>query len=460
MAYKPVGIDESGNLPQRARAALAGSAEMAAKFAGTASSTGGVKVLGDQGLATYQFRGVNPLTGPPTSGTFSYGDIVRDATGQNWVCITGGAPGVWNPANPGFINQLPQTFSDLYARMNAGSSVTFSATPFTLPVTNTTGFPTSGKIVVGTGVPGGTPGVYQVVSYTGTTATSFTGCTITGADVVVPDGQDVFYGKSDLRGGTLTVANQIIALSGVDGRPHDLVLLAARDPSPGHTYGDYDIILTREAASYGVLHIDLPVRMAQDISFGDSLNNKLMRISGGNGRSADQGDSPIPNQSIVFAATILGDQSAGQHLVFKNRQSSSQVIFNSSNGTKVFYVQDGGATVPNAQTLLFSSSNGSGNAYFNMTAGNTLNCTVGSAGARWMNNAFNSQLLTLTNTGSLVMGPTLALSATDGFPYMPSGAGAPTGAPTAQAGHAPFFYDTTNHKLWVYDGGWKGVVLS
>lgn len=41
----------------------------------------------------------------------------------------------------------------------------------------------------------------------------------------------------------------------------------------------------------------------------------------------------------------------------------------------------------------------------------------------------------------------------------PARAGAPSGTPLT--GSASFVYDTTNHKLWVFDGGsWKGVVLS
>jgi hypothetical protein len=50
---------------------------------------------------------------------------------------------------------------------------------------------------------------------------------------------------------------------------------------------------------------------------------------------------------------------------------------------------------------------------------------------------------------------------TDGFFYMPSGAGAPTGVPTSISGYAPFFYDTTNNYLYVYNPtgtpAWKKV---
>lgn len=59
-----------------------------------------------------------------------------------------------------------------------------------------------------------------------------------------------------------------------------------------------------------------------------------------------------------------------------------------------------------------------------------------------------------------------ALATTDitGFPTMPTCAGTPSGAPTgATAGVAPFVFDTTAHKFWVYDpiaAGWKGVAVT
>lgn len=62
---------------------------------------------------------------------------------------------------------------------------------------------------------------------------------------------------------------------------------------------------------------------------------------------------------------------------------------------------------------------------------------------------------------SLVIGSVaLATTATDGFVYVPTCAGTPTGVPTAQAGTAAMVYDTTNNKLCVYNGGWKQVTLA
>jgi hypothetical protein len=64
-------------------------------------------------------------------------------------------------------------------------------------------------------------------------------------------------------------------------------------------------------------------------------------------------------------------------------------------------------------------------------------------------------------SGNLALGTgALATTATNGFLNIPSMAGTPTGVPTAFTGRVPLVYDTTGHKLWIYDGGWKGVVLA
>jgi hypothetical protein len=68
-----------------------------------------------------------------------------------------------------------------------------------------------------------------------------------------------------------------------------------------------------------------------------------------------------------------------------------------------------------------------------------------------------STRLTLTSAGSIVLGSgAIATTATDGFLYIPTCAGPPTGVPTAQTGRVAIVYDTTDHKLYIYDGAWKG----
>ena len=65
--------------------------------------------------------------------------------------------------------------------------------------------------------------------------------------------------------------------------------------------------------------------------------------------------------------------------------------------------------------------------------------------------------LTLTGPGSVVIGAAaIATDATDGFLYIPSCAGTPTGTPTAHTGMVPIVWDSTNDKLYVFDTSWKG----
>lgn len=70
--------------------------------------------------------------------------------------------------------------------------------------------------------------------------------------------------------------------------------------------------------------------------------------------------------------------------------------------------------------------------------------------------------LTVNGLGSVVMGTgALATNATDGFLYLDSCAGAPSGTPTTNTGRVPVIIDTTNVKLYAYiSGAWKSVTLA
>lgn len=54
----------------------------------------------------------------------------------------------------------------------------------------------------------------------------------------------------------------------------------------------------------------------------------------------------------------------------------------------------------------------------------------------------------------------LATTATDGFLYVPTCAGTPTGVPTSYTGKVALVFDTTNNRLYAYDGGWLAVELA
>ena len=64
------------------------------------------------------------------------------------------------------------------------------------------------------------------------------------------------------------------------------------------------------------------------------------------------------------------------------------------------------------------------------------------------------------NHNVVVGSAALATTVTDGFFYIPTCAGAPTGVPTTKTGRIPMVYDSTNNKFYMYNGGWKSVTLT
>jgi hypothetical protein len=90
-------------------------------------------------------------------------------------------------------------------------------------------------------------------------------------------------------------------------------------------------------------------------------------------------------------------------------------------------------------------------------------CTVGTeAGGTgtardWSMQTAGVDRIRLSRLGSVVLGDAaLATTATDGFLYIRSGAGPPTGVPTVVTGRVPIYIDTTNNQLWLFLGGtWK-----
>jgi hypothetical protein len=54
----------------------------------------------------------------------------------------------------------------------------------------------------------------------------------------------------------------------------------------------------------------------------------------------------------------------------------------------------------------------------------------------------------------------IATNATNGFLYIPSCAGTPTGVPTTYTGRLPIVYDSTNNMLYIYNGGWKSATFT
>jgi hypothetical protein len=95
-------------------------------------------------------------------------------------------------------------------------------------------------------------------------------------------------------------------------------------------------------------------------------------------------------------------------------------------------------------------------------ANGEMRLTAGYAGYGGLMTFFanGSERARITSDGNIVAGASAALAttATNGFLYVPTCAGVPTGTPTAITGMAPIVVDTTNNRWYFYSGGaWRNA---
>ena len=101
-------------------------------------------------------------------------------------------------------------------------------------------------------------------------------------------------------------------------------------------------------------------------------------------------------------------------------------------------------TAGTASTLLFGAD-----------SGETFLGTETNAPIYFITN--NTERMRIDSSGNVIVNTAaIATNATNGFLYVPTCAGTPTGTPTTYTGRAPIVVDTTNNKLYFYSGGqWR-----
>jgi hypothetical protein len=146
-----------------------------------------------------------------------------------------------------------------------------------------------------------------------------------------------------------------------------------------------------------------------------------------------------PSQLVEASLSQNGKTQVKVTNVNAGANTSAGVLFGSSSGDNGYIGANGGAA---------SSALGGANAVqvTNLTANPVVLATN------------NTERMRIDSSGNIVAGASAALAtnATNGFLYVPTCAGTPTGVPTAITGMAPIVVNTTNNKLYFYSGGaWR-----
>lgn len=171
----------------------------------------------------------------------------------------------------------------------------------------------------------------------------------------------------------------------------------------------------------------------------------------------------IVNGEVVFtrlgAGRIPPDLSGGGLIpVFDGYSTTTDPILNlrstvASSSTSVRFGNDGGED--RALLFLGGSTNSSGGNCFNIF--HRLNSHI-----QFFTNS--TKKVMILGAGDVILnatGSALATNSTAGFVHIANCAGAPTGVPAnTAAGASPMVYDTTNNRLYVYNGSWKSVLLA
>jgi hypothetical protein len=116
---------------------------------------------------------------------------------------------------------------------------------------------------------------------------------------------------------------------------------------------------------------------------------------------------------------------------------------------------NGAIRIPNATAFFMNDSSGVAKQTLQLFSDD--NTYMSTPGALILRTNGTTERMRIDSSGNVRVGTAaLATTATDGFLYIPTCAGTPTGTPTAITGLAPLVINTTNNKLYFYSGGaWR-----
>lgn len=205
------------------------------------------------------------------------------------------------------------------------------------------------------------------------------------------------------------------------------------------------------------------------VDIASSVNSSYVTISPGSGATLFLGSA------ASLAAGSTNDVCIRGGTIFYISDGGGNRLITATSGSFIFGAADAASAVAqsfSAQSVVAGTSNIAG---ANWTFKGSIGTGTGAGGqmifqtapAGSSSSAQNALATALTLTAPAVnMQPSavignqaLATTATDGFLYIPTCAGPPTGVPTTFTGRIPLVYDSTNDFLYFYRSGWKKSII-
>lgn len=187
------------------------------------------------------------------------------------------------------------------------------------------------------------------------------------------------------------------------------------------------------------------------------------------GVSADMSAGSITNSTVIGASAFVSSSQCIAIGTSATASGTGTMVVGSTNcAISNAYIGKGSTNAtPAAFTLNATGASGTNisGAVFNIAGGKSTGTGTGGSvviqttpsGSSGSTQNTLTDRITITGPGNVVVGTAaLATNATDGFLYVPTCAGTPTGTPTTFTGRAPIVIDSTNNKLYFYSGGaWR-----
>lgn len=172
----------------------------------------------------------------------------------------------------------------------------------------------------------------------------------------------------------------------------------------------------------------------------------------------------IKKQNTSIFCSVLIDQKSK---IFGSIESNFEVLYNNTTKELNFYYKPTQNYSSSSWAVLANRNNGNieafawDNLYLNTAtlSGETSDsATIDKQMVSY--SIIGASSVTTTHSGTVVCGDQAALTttATNGFLYIPTCPGIPTGVPTAITGKVPLVFDSTNGNLYIHSGGSWSIV--